>query len=163
RDLVTGSVERVSLGSEGQESPSSSFAIDMTPDGRFVTFSSAALTPPGTTGGLYVRGCPQSVARYGQAKPNSAACRPWISWTGAPSASAGSGFVLRAQNELNRHVGRLLYGLQAQWYPKTIPYLVVAPPLRRLPLARTGGSPTGTDCSGALELDFNAWIAQGSD
>jgi hypothetical protein len=44
-----------------------------------------------------------------------------------------------------------------------LPYLVLAPPIRRLPLDRTRGSPTGVDCSGHLEVDFNAWISQGAD
>jgi hypothetical protein len=37
--------------------------------------------------------------------------------------------------------------------------LCVAPPVRRTPGQNSGGSTTGTDCTGTFSFDFNAWIA----
>lgn len=154
RDLVSGSVERVNADSQDDEMSGGFIAVDMSSDGRFITFN--------TTGAVFMRGCPQAVTRFGEAKQNSGACRPWITWTGTPSATLGSGFTVRVQGERNRQVGRLIYGYQSASSP-TLPYLLIGPPLRRLPLERTRGSLTGIDCTGHLEADFNTWISQGSD
>lgn len=157
RDLLTGAVERISKGwvgdTPGNDSPM--FAGDLTPDGSFASFSSEWW--------VLVRGCPLQVARYGAAKPNSLGCYPWITWSGEPSASAGSGFLVRAQAKLNQVPGLMIYGYQGPLVPSVLPFLLVGPPIVRLPGTSTGGSPTGKDCSGSMQVDFNAWIAAGSD
>lgn len=153
RDTLTGLVRRVDVTSEGGEL-GDFWPVDITPDGRFISIEAGYA--------IFVRGCPQDVTHFAEAKENSAGCRPWVTWTGQPSASAGSGFVLEAHSELNRRAGRLMYSYQ--WtYPNALPYLVLAPPIRRLSLDRTKGSPSGVDCTGHLEVDFNAWIARRVD
>ena len=38
------------------------------------------------------------------------------------------------------------------------------PPLRRTPVQSSNGAPPpALDCSGAFDLDFNAWVASGKD
>jgi len=165
-DVTTGSAQLVSVTSTGAQGPvgTDSFGRGLSADGRFATFdTSSGFIPPFSLAGVHLRACPQDVARYGEAKPNSAGCRPWISWTGSPSASAGSGFLIRSQGLINNVPGLFFYGYQVNWPPVGIPYLLVKPPVHRLPAAWSGGSTTGVDCSGLLEVDFNAWMALGSD
>lgn len=157
RDLATGAVSLVSEGWIGWPSgfDQDFHAIDMTPDGRFTSFADFST--------VFVRGCPLQVARFGPAKLNSQRCLPWISWTGVPSASAGSGFLLRAEGKRNQVRGLFLYGDTTTPGSVLYPYLLVRPPYVRLPGASTGGSTSGADCSGTLQVDFNAWIASGVD
>jgi WD40-like Beta Propeller Repeat len=165
-DVATGSAQLMSVGSTGAQGPvgTQSFARGLSADGRFATFeTNGGVLPPFSANGVHLRACPQDVARFGEAKPNSAGCRPWISWTGSPSASAGSGFLIRSQGLINNVPGLFFYGDQVNWPPVGIPYLLVQPPVHRLPASWSGGSATGVDCSGSLEVDFNAWIALGSD
>jgi len=101
------------------------------------------------------------VAPYCTAKVNSAGCTPGIDWTGTPSASAGSGFVIDAGQILANKVGILFYGkngplaqpLQGGW-------LCVQGPIRRLPAMSSGGT---SGCSGQFSVDFNAYVALGLD
>lgn len=100
---------------------------------------------------------------YCTAKQNSKGCNPNLAWSGSyPSASAGSGFVVRAWSLIAQVPGLFLYGTNG---PQSLPFhggtLCVAPPLTRLPVGTTGGSSTG--CFGALEVDFNAWTATSAD
>lgn len=101
---------------------------------------------------------------YGVAKTNSAGCTPTLALSGAPSASAGSGFTLTASQVLNQKTGLFFYSLFGR---QSVPFgggqLLVAPPLRRSPALNSGGSLTGTDCTGSLSFDFNAWIASNLD
>ncbi len=164
-EVTTGSAQLMSVGSTSAQGPvgTQSFARGLSADGRFATFeTSGGNLPPLTANGVHLRACPQDVARLGEAKPNSAGCRPWISWTGSPSASAGSGFLIRSQGLINNVPGLFFYGYQVSPF-SGIPYLLVQPPVHRLPASWSGGSTTGADCSGSLEVDFNAWIALGSD
>ncbi|HEX5018861.1 MAG TPA: hypothetical protein VFX15_14880, partial [Actinomycetes bacterium] len=164
-EVTTGVMERISVDSSGAQSVYSggAFAADLSSDGRIATFTGASFTLPPQTSGVFVRACPQSTARFGEAKPNSAGCRPWISWSGIPSATAGSGFVIRSQAQLNQKPGLFFYGYAPHPFGPIIPYLSVLPPLRRLPPSQSGGSSSGTDCTGGFRVDFNAWIAGGSD
>jgi hypothetical protein len=81
-----------------------------------------------------------------------------MSSTGAASATAASGFVLRATDVRNQKVGMLLYGLDG---PAAAPFqggfLCVASPVRRAPGVSSGGSPAGNDCTGVYSTDFNAF------
>jgi Tol biopolymer transport system component len=156
-DLATGAVTLVSAGWIGWPNgiDQDFYAIDMTPDGSFASFADFFT--------VFVRGCPLSAARYGPAKLNSQRCFPWISWTGVPSASGGSGFLVRADGKLNQVRGLFLYGYRTLPGSALYPNLLVRPPLFRLPGASTGGSAAGSDCSGSLQVDFNAWVASGVD
>jgi hypothetical protein len=105
------------------------------------------------------------VKGYCSAKKNSKGCFVFGGSTGAPSASAGSGFLLRANGILSQVRGLLLYGKSG---PATTllenALLCVEPPLRKLPPISSGGSPPAASaCDGVLQVDFNAWIASGAD
>jgi hypothetical protein len=91
------------------------------------------------------------------AKLNSLGCTPAIAWAGAPSATAGTGFSVRANNVLNNKPGLLFYGSTGR---AATPFqggtLCVKTPIRRTPVSNSGGTaPPGADCSGVFALDMN--------
>lgn len=101
---------------------------------------------------------------YCTAKVNSAGCTPAISSSGIASATLGAGFTVAAANVLNQRNGLLFYGVNgANSAPFQGGILCVSAPLRRLPIASSGGSPSGVDCSGGYAYDFNARVASGVD
>lgn len=107
---------------------------------------------------------PPPVLAYCTAQMSSLGCTPSIGWSGAPSASAGSGFTLTLAQALNQRPGLLAYGLNG---PAAQPFLggwlCAAPPLTRTAFLNSGGTASGLDCSGSFALDFNARIASGLD
>jgi hypothetical protein len=101
---------------------------------------------------------------YCTAKINSLGCLPAIESSGVPSASAGSGFIVRAVDVLNQKSGLLFYGLNGRSAaPFQGGYLCVATPLRRTAIQNSGGSASGADCSGQFAFDFNSYIASNID
>jgi hypothetical protein len=107
-------------------------------------------------------GCPPP-ATYGQGKLNSQGCLPSIAFSGSPSASAGSGFLISAANVLNLKLGLLVYSHQAAAASFQGGTLWVGGSIKRTPGQNSGGSPMGSNCTGMLSLDFNARIASGVD
>jgi hypothetical protein len=101
---------------------------------------------------------------YCTSKTNSLGCVPQIGFTGAPSASAGSGFLVTATNLYNNKSGLLFYSTNGR---VALPFLggtlCVATPIRRTGSQSSGGTPVGADCTGHFSFDFNAWIAGGVD
>jgi hypothetical protein len=95
---------------------------------------------------------------YCVAKVNSLGCTPSISSTGTPSATAGSGFVVKAVNVLNNKNGLLFYGTTGQ---AATPFqggtLCVKTPIRRTGAINSGGNPPPNDCSGQFSIDMNAF------
>jgi hypothetical protein len=92
-------------------------------------------------------------------KTNSLGCTPSIGFTGAPSATAGSGFVVRASNVRNNKNGLLFYGVSGQ---ANTPFqggtLCVNPQIKRTGAVNSGGNPApANDCSGIYALDMNAF------
>lgn len=110
------------------------------------------------------RGAPNAPAIYCIAKVNSLGCTPTLAFSGTPSMTMGVGFTLTAGNLFNNKFGTLFYSFVG---PNNTPfnggYLCVQAPLRRMLTSLTGGSTTGSDCSGVLARDFNVWLAAGSD
>ena len=103
----------------------------------------------------------ESPLAYCTGKTNSLGCVPETTFTGASSASASSGFVVRAENELNQTLGIVLYSLAGE---ASVPFrggtLCIAAPLRRTPPTSSGGSPLpANDCSGAYAIDMNAFAS----
>ncbi len=100
---------------------------------------------------------------YCTAKVNSAGCTPAMSAAGTPSASAGSGFVVKAVQVLQGKPGLLLYSTAG---PGGAPFqggfLCASSPVVRttLQMAGAGGAPP---CSGSYAFDFNAYVASGVD
>ncbi len=102
---------------------------------------------------------------YCLSQRNTLGCTPRISAQGAPSASSPNGFLITATNVRNQQNGMLLYGTNGR---AELPWLggmlCVRPPLRRTPLANSGGTPApANDCSGALSVDFNTWASTSTD
>ena len=105
--------------------------------------------------------CTGASTVYCTAKTNSAGCLPSIAFSGTPSASAGSGYVLSASQILDGKSGVLFYGKSgAAALPFQGGTLCAAVPLVRTPLQVSGGAPP---CGGSFAMDFNAWIASGQD
>jgi len=98
---------------------------------------------------------------YCTAKVNSTGCTPAISVAGTPSASAASGFVVKAANVRNLKPGLLLYGVNGQsGSPFSGGFLCVHTPVKRGPATSSGGNPFPTnDCSGVYSIDMNAFAA----
>ena len=94
---------------------------------------------------------------YCTAKVNSLGCTPSISSSGVPSATAGSGFFVRAVNERNNKAGILIYGTTgAAAFPFQAGTLCVNPPIKRTGALNSGGTPPpANDCSGTYEIDMN--------
>ncbi|MBI5433944.1 MAG: choice-of-anchor B family protein [Planctomycetes bacterium] len=107
--------------------------------------------------------CPGTPQLYCTAKVNSQGCSPTISGIGFASASSPQPFLVGASNVLNKKNGLLFYGsstLGAAFQGGT---LCVALPITRTSLQASGGSASGTDCTGAYSYDLNAWIQGGLD
>jgi hypothetical protein len=126
---------------------------------------------PGTSGAALSNAFPIALGTcsapvvYCTAQTNSLGCTSAISFSGSPSASAGSGFVIEASNLRNVVPGIFFYGKTApSGTPMLGGFLCATPPLVRTPGQSSGGTlPPPFDCSGQLSIDFNAWIAAGSD
>ena len=118
----------------------------------------------GIHGAFLLRAKSAEVESYCTAKTNSLGCVPHMGFSGIPSASSGSGFILSASNVLNQKTGLLFYGTSGK---ASLPFfggtLCVNPPLTRTTVQGSGGSSTGDDCTGQYGMDFNVWIAAGAD
>lgn len=101
---------------------------------------------------------------YCAGKANSAGCTPFMGYSGHASDSSSEPFLIRCYLALNNKTGIFYYGFNG---PLSAPFQggikCVAPPTIRLPLLNSGGTPTGSDCSGIFEFDFNAHIQGGTD
>ncbi len=115
----------------------------------------------GTSGVATVQLPPFGPTVYCKANPTSQGCTPAIASSGIPSASAGSGFSISCTNMVPQTNGLMFYSLLG---PTNLPFLdgilCVQPPLIRTPIQNSGGAAA---CSGVFSLDFNAFIALGSD
>jgi glucose/arabinose dehydrogenase len=98
---------------------------------------------------------------YCTAKVNSQGCTPAIGAQGVPSASAGSGYRLGATQVLPGVPGVFFYSTTG---PAAVPFqggfLCAASPILRTPGQYAAGSGS---CGGIFRLDFNAYIAGGTD
>jgi len=107
-------------------------------------------------------GCPTPII-YCTAKVNSQGCTPQIATTGFPSYSDPTPFDVSASGIINKKNGLLFYG----YGPNNVPFqggiLCVAPPIRRTSVQNSGGSSSGTDCTGTFSYDFNALIQSQTD
>jgi carboxypeptidase T len=99
---------------------------------------------------------------YCTAKTNSLGCVPAIGWSGAPSASSPTPFVIGASSVISHKTGLLLYGHAPSSAPFQGGYLCVQAPTKRTPVQDSGGG-AGNDCSGVYAYDFNARIQSGAD
>jgi hypothetical protein len=104
--------------------------------------------------------CNGDTYTYCTSKTNSAGCVPAIGWTGSPSASQASGFVIATTGTLPNKSGLFFYGYTPKQVPYQGGYLCVQAPAKRTGIQNSGG--TGP-CGGSFSFDFNAHIAAGID
>ena len=102
-------------------------------------------------------GCPAAQV-YCTAKVNSLGCTPMIASSGMASYSNPTPFLITASNELNQKAGLLYYGFAAASTPFQGGIKCVASPTVRGVVHNSGGSPSGSDCSGSYAVDFNAHV-----
>jgi hypothetical protein len=132
-------IAAVDLYANGTSAPGSPFWFDT------LSLSATATTP----------------AIYCTAKVSSGGCTPAISSSGSPSASSGSGFVISASQVEPDKFGVFFYGKTGK---AALPFsggtLCVEAPFIRVATLNSGGF---GPCSGTYGVNFNAWIAGGSD
>lgn len=100
---------------------------------------------------------------YCTSQRNSAGCQPRVFASGTPSASAPAPFLVTCADVVNQKAGLFFYGPGRQSTPFGGGLMCATLPLRRTPAQTSGGSVSGTDCSGAFSFDLNAWIQSGAD
>jgi hypothetical protein len=97
---------------------------------------------------------------YCTAGTSTNGCAANVAWSGAPSASANSGFTLSAVNVEGQKLGLLFYGasgaVAVPWGAGTS-FLCVKTPTQRLPVANSGG--VSGQCNGAFSIDWRAYVA----
>jgi hypothetical protein len=88
-------------------------------------------------------------------------CVATMGASGTPSASATSGFTLRATSVEGMKSGLIFYGINgthsAPWNGQSTSFLCVKSPTQRTPAANSGG--TVDSCDGSLSVDFLAYLA----
>lgn len=100
------------------------------------------------------------IATYCTAGTTSNGCAAQMSWTGAPSLSTGSGFVVRFDGADGLRQGLLFYsasGRAALPWGASTSFLCVKLPTQRTPVVSTGG--TLNQCDGAIALDWFGFFA----
>lgn len=133
---------------------------DFDGDGRCDVLVNLGTEPPISGGVSVLFGRPYDApfTVYCVAKVASTGCVPSIWASGAASATASSGFVVRSTNTRNNKVGILLNGISGR---QALPFgggtLCLSNP-RRAPAFSSGGSPAPiNDCSGVHQVDMNAY------
>jgi hypothetical protein len=174
-DRRTGQSSIVSLTSTGaygtmDSAHFGSWEPELSADGRTVAFRSSMvdLVPADQNGWDDVFAFRFDIATpiiYCPAKKSSNGCSSTLTFTGSPSASAGSGFDITVAGLRNQKQGMFFYGKSGS---NSIPFqggtYCVKPPTKRFPVQSSGGSSLPTqDCSGSVTTDFNARIASGVD
>jgi hypothetical protein len=95
---------------------------------------------------------------YCTAKLTSNGCTPSIGSTGVASATTGSGFIVNGTTFINNKNCLLFYGSAGQ---ASAPFqggtLCVKTPIKRTGSTNTFGNPPPNDCSGAPQIDMNAF------
>lgn len=100
-----------------------------------------------------------AVCTYCTAKTTSTGCLPSMGWTGSTSLAAAS-FDLTAHTLIPDRPGLFFYGAFGIAQAFQGGTLCVQTPLKRTPVRF---SSSGASCTGAVSLDFDAWIASGVD
>ncbi len=160
--------QTTSLVVDSGASPGEYNVCGLSADGQTVAFASQMPFGPSDTNGffdVFLRACvPGAPVSYCPVTASSSGCAASIDWTGVPSVSAGTGFVLRTHDSTSHQLGLLIYGVSGGYLSLiSTSFLCVFPPLGRSGGLDSGGNPPPQDCSGSFSLDFNAWIARGAD
>lgn len=92
---------------------------------------------------------------YGRAKPNSLGCTSVMSWIGSPSVSGPDDFVVQVSSVMNNQSGIFFWGQQPNSLTISAGWLSCGGALVRTPVQTSGGSASGTDCSGSYSFHFS--------
>jgi hypothetical protein len=105
---------------------------------------------------------PMPPSIYCTAKLNSQGCAPSISCTGTPTLSGADDFTVHASSVLTQKIGLFLWGTAPNltWFMGGT--LCVGSPLKRSSVLSTGGSTSGSDCSGSMSYTFTHAYMQGN-
>lgn len=98
---------------------------------------------------------PTASLPYCTAKVNSLGCTPSIGATGFPSL-ANSTLRVNCSQVLNKKPGILFWGKDSNATPFQGAFLCVKPPTQRGATLNSGGSPTGSDCTGVFDVPFSS-------
>lgn len=153
-------VSRPTLGTGGGDGWSASGAIS--DDATFAVFHSWSTNfEPGdsnNTADVFSRRLFPDPIRVCHGSTTAAGCEPGLYSHGLPRASEAHGFPLVAVDLPNQRNALLFYGVTGR---TAIPFagglMCVAAPRRRTPIQNTGGSAAGSDCTGSMSLDMNAF------
>ncbi len=103
-----------------------------------------------------------TLANYCTSSTTTLGCAPRMGATGSPSASASSGFVLRATDVEPQRLGVVFYGLDnggftpLPWAAGSTSWFCVRPPTQRGPITNSGG--VLAQCTGVISLDWSAFV-----
>lgn len=160
-DVATGSYQRVSVSSTGEQSQHPASGAKLSSDGTTAAFQSygsdlvSGMQSPFFYQ-IFVHDLPaESVATYCMAKINSLACRPVISATGTSSLSGPDTLCLTATNLLNKKSGLFVWSTAPAALPFHDAILCVAPPLVRTTVQNSVGHFGVPDCSGSYAFHFS--------
>jgi hypothetical protein len=107
------------------------------------------------------RGDPTPPVAYCTVGTTSSGCHPTIGWSGTPSATSGTGFVITVSEVEGDRAGLLFYGVtgraETPWDLAGGQYMCVNSPRQRTPLQGSGGE--SGSCDGSLSLDWNDYVA----
>jgi glycosylphosphatidylinositol phospholipase D len=106
---------------------------------------------------------PTFPSSYCTGKLNSLGCTPTISVSGNASASSSTPFLVGASNVINQKSGLLFYSHGPTSALFQGGFKCVHDPIVRTLVQGSGGSASGSDCTGTYSFDFNAWIQSGGD
>jgi hypothetical protein len=100
---------------------------------------------------------------YCTSTPVAQGCSVDISFSGSPSATSSSPFLIEASPSPSNRNGIFFYGYAPAFNPFNAGTLCVQPPIQRTPVQNSGGDPPPVNCSGSFSFDFNAHIATSND
>jgi hypothetical protein len=106
---------------------------------------------------------PTAASTYCTAKTNSLGCTPAIGSSGTASANPSTAFSISCANVINQTSGLFFYAHLPAATAFQGGTLCVKPPLKRTAVLSSGGSASGTDCTGLITYDFAARIHSGVD
>ena len=82
-------------------------------------------------------------------------CAPRIAWSGTPNLSGSDDFHLVASSVINQEFGLLYWGQTPADLPFAGGTRCVLGPVRRTTVQQSGGSASGTDCTGTYDFHFS--------
>jgi len=113
-----------------------------------------------TLGGIGLSQIPKKPTVYCTAKPDSLGCAPSLSWSGTPSASAGSGFDVTYGPVPGNSFGLYIFSLSGPANPPTqgpFGFLCLPATSIQRTFSNFSGGTFGS-CDGAYTIDFNQYI-----